>query len=63
MKSVCINAPYATDKMLHKTPCFATTHLTSYMSPINNNKYATIKSKYRTKQLAVNNTIIIKCKQ
>jgi len=67
MKSVRIkekvNAPYATDTMLRKTPCFSTTNLISYTSPINNNKYANVKSKYRTKLLLVNNTILIECNQ
>jgi hypothetical protein len=47
-----LNAPYAINPMLYKNPCFITTHLATYTSPINNNKYANIKSKYRTKNVS-----------
>jgi hypothetical protein len=43
-----LTAPYAINPMLRKNPCFKTTHLTEYPNPFGKNKYANVKSKYRT---------------
>ena len=35
------------DKMLCKNPCYKTTHITEYKTPIATNKYSHVKSKYK----------------
>jgi hypothetical protein len=46
-----INAPYMVDKMLCKNPCYKTTHITEYKTPISTNKYSHIKSKYKNQYI------------
>lgn len=46
-----INAPYMVDNMLCKNPCYKTTHITEYKTPIATNKYSHIKSKYKQKSI------------
>ena len=45
--TVEVNAPYMVDKMLCKNPCYKTTHITEYKTPIATNKYSHVKSKYK----------------
>ena len=63
MKSVRIkeqfNAPYAVNPVLRKNPCYKTTHIDDYKNYTSTNKYANVKSKYRTNNGVVNNTRVM----
>jgi hypothetical protein len=47
-----LSPPYKLNTMLIKNPLFTTTHLSDYISPINN-KFSKIKSRYKNKKIRV----------